>query len=126
MPGHQPINIDNEIKSNSFSDTNSELITAFIAMKSKSVYRLSSSLGAHNADLAFSCMTVPEVGDKVLLCCEGDGECTILAVLKRHSNAPHSLKTDRELIISNDELSIQSKKFTVKINEIDLAAKKWK
>ncbi|MGJ3499955.1 hypothetical protein PsalN5692_02715 [Piscirickettsia salmonis] len=104
---------------------NDLLFSATIVMKSKSIYRVwSKQLGVINVQLAFSCLTVPEIDDEVLVYYENEEQSVILAVLKRCSNTAHLLTSDREIKILNDEFSIESKRFNLKIDSVDLAAKK--
>ncbi|OAJ35637.1 DUF3540 domain-containing protein [Piscirickettsia salmonis] len=104
---------------------NGLLLSATIVMKSKSIYRVcSKQLGVINVQLAFSCLTVPEIDDEVLVYYENKEKSVILAVLKRCSSTAHLLTSDRKIKILNDELSIESKRFNLKIDSIDLEAKK--
>ncbi len=63
------------------------------------------------AKRAFSCVVNPEVGDKVMYCCDDQQQCHILAIIERpvHQNATLSFQGDVAIDSSRGSLSITGK-----------------
>ena len=63
------------------------------------------------AKRAFSCVVNPEVGDKVMYCCDDHQQCHILAVIERpaHQNATLAFQGDIAIDSARGSLSITGK-----------------